>query len=208
MLNHKVLWLTILVALISMPVMAQRFKFKPQKHEVGIEVASFSQVPALSGSYSGFPASPSIPSGLRYKYFLDGRWAQRWDFLAVTNLAQGSIESAQREDYRLKLGMSATWYLGQAGVFAGADAMISIGTTGLLQVDLSSGNTFQGSEGYTSYGVSLFLRISTLLFALYKHDGRVGGYYLANQYDGNFAGGSRRRLLYPAQEWGIREPYR
>lgn len=205
MLNIRFFWLTLLCMLMAIPAMAQRSRFKPQKHEIGIEALSIAQVPVFSESYTGLPGSLSTPSGLRYKYFLtmeDGLRAG--GFRQVTHLSQGNVESAEREGYRFQIGYERNMVFGASRIFAGADAIVGLGTVDFSQVDPSTSNTLEGTEGYTSYGLNPFFGYRLYFSPYVSTTLELGGYYLAHRYDENLVGAEEGAFLYPTQEWGMR----
>ncbi len=142
---------------------AQRPRFHPQVHELGIQLFSSTYLPDLRTASDGKPVFHSyFPNGIRYKYHINVQNAIRSSLIyrkgdvGLLEAAQGSFSDymANRQDMSLRVGFERKYHKRQLQLFAFVDGVVGIGKldeTGTLK----NGTAHSLQENYMSYGLAI-----------------------------------------------------
>jgi len=135
-MNTRSFFLFSLAILICLPLFGQRQRFRPQVHEVGVQLYSMRAVPRyeLAGGISGWAYAHNPLSGIRYKYHLDTETAlraslsyHRGDY-SLPRLGPNPLWSPQFDanwmSVDLMLGIEREVNIKRVQLFAGIDAVI------------------------------------------------------------------------------------
>lgn len=150
---------------------AQRPRFTPMQQEIGIQVASWSQIPEISDLYTpGIEQQLQFANAIRYKYHLsleDGirvRLGQtKADFSAPEGVDRFSSYDATQSDFTVSVGYERKFHSGPFQLFAGADLIAGRGNiddAGTLTAnnDLITNKSFYGKIGANATaGIRTFL---------------------------------------------------
>lgn len=201
----------LILCLSSVAVLAQKPKFYPQVHEIGLQIGSIDQVSSLSDYYASSPAaSLNFANGIRYKYHITYEHALRsslsyrtGEFDIPEGIDRFTSYSAEKKDYELQLGYEYKYNIGAATLFFGADAMLGRGTLtdqGILAGDVAQ-DPFSGEYDYMNYGGAAIagFRMFFNRYISFSVEGQA--YYLRNKHQT-----STEDIFYllPESESGIR----
>ncbi|MEM6802700.1 MAG: hypothetical protein AAF696_14925 [Bacteroidota bacterium] len=147
-------------------IQAQRAAFKPQIHELSLQLGAVNAIPALSDYYqNGSLASIHPFNGLRYTYhysisdgFRIGAFRRNASFNYPGAFQPFESYTADKEDWDFHLGYKRMYHMGQSQIFGGADLIYSRGK--VEAVATLNGNSFPDAYSYSNLGASLFFGYS------------------------------------------------
>ncbi len=198
--------LLILVCLSWQDLSAQRSRFKPLKHEIGLDPVGITLTPAFSEYYDGLPFGSHLGHGLRYKYFLTlndgiraGFFRQQTSLIDVDLF--GTRTSAQRTNNRLQLGYERNLVRGASRLFVGIDGVLSLGKVE-GQVISNLVDPLPISENYRSWGANVFAGYRVFFNSRFSATIEGGAYFMNHSYDANLGADEGSPILYPLSEFG------
>ncbi|MDX2246281.1 MAG: hypothetical protein SF052_05875 [Bacteroidia bacterium] len=178
---------------------AQKALYKPQTHQLELQVAGLNYIPSLGELYKEpLPFSGNMVNGLRYTYhyslthgFRGGISYRTANFTDSAGVVTGfSAYEGSKRDLDISLGYIYKYHKGAAQFFAGADLRYTPGK--VTETGITPGNSSYNNEyNYTNYGASGF----------------IGLRYFLNTYLSAAVEGSAYYLRVNHNEWGNGEPF-
>ncbi|MEM8887386.1 MAG: hypothetical protein AAGD28_05325 [Bacteroidota bacterium] len=145
---------------------AQRAAFKPQIHELSLQLGSINSIPTLSDGYENGASFSLHPlNGVRYTYhysisdgFRVGAFRRNASFAYPDGFQQLDNYTAEKTDWDFHLGYKRMYHMGQSQIYGGADLIYSSGK--VEAVAMSNGGNIPASYSYNNIGASAFFGYS------------------------------------------------
>jgi hypothetical protein len=157
--------LFLLVFLAPQSSSAQRFAFKPQVHQLELQLGSVNSIPAVSSEYgSDLPFSTDFVNGGRYTYhyslthgFRVGAF-RRTSAFSSTEIDQFSQYQADKQDIDITLGYMYKHHINATQLFAGVDLRYSMGNLDETGTEFNgpAPANYQFAYDYQTYGLGGF----------------------------------------------------
>lgn len=167
-LTRVVLFFSLLMCISLGEMFAQRAAYKPQVHELSLQLGSVNSIPTLSDEYkSGSPLSLHPLNGIRYTYhysisdgFRVGAFRRKANFFSAEDeLRQYQNINSDKVDWDFHLGYKRMYHMGSSQIFGGADLTYSL-TRVDLTADALSGVARSDAYKHNGYGISGFMGYS------------------------------------------------
>lgn len=193
--------LSILMCVSLGQIFAQRAAFKPQVHELSLQVGSINSIPSLSDAYeNGAPLSLHPVNGIRYTYhyslsdgFRVGAFRRKAGFNFPEGLDQFQEYQADKKDWDFHLGYKRMYHMGQAQIFGGADLIYTRGKVEAMAMQ-GTGTSVPDNYAFQNFGMSGFFGYS---FFFNTH------FSLTLEAEAYYTGGQQRNALGPGEPLNV-----
>jgi len=171
-------------------ISAQKPRFTPQVHELGIHLGETVYVPELADYYSQRANPPFyVVNGLTYTYhpnILDAVRARlvwrRTDFEVPAGIDRFSMYEAEKEDIMLNLGYARKLNMGVLQLYAGFQATYIRGKVSDAGILSQTGDPFSGRYFYSDLGGGLFAGAKVFMSKHLSLGLEAQGFYLKRRY--------------------------
>ena len=179
MLNFIRFSLISFLLLSSSILYAQRALYKPQTHEVGIQLGAANFIPALSEYYGSTPMTLEPLSGLAYTYHYSISDGFRLRFTRKTaeymNSVGASPLKADLNDWDARLGYMRKYHKGANQVYAGAEIIYRLGK--VYEYPLGNTRPENAIDDFTHMGAAVFAGYRYYFNTHLSASFELGGYY-------------------------------
>ena len=197
------------LVLFSTQLQAQRALYKPQVHQIGIQLGAINQIPSLSNQYtSAVPLSVNLANGIRYTYhysisdgFRAGLFMRNGDFSYPEGVDRFDTYDAKKRDFDIHLGYIRKYHSRAHQVFAGADLIYSFGK--IEENGMLSQQNYSGNYSYANYGASLLAGYSYFFSKHISMSFELEGYYTKTQHGRSILPDPGQFYILPTQELGF-----
>ena len=158
---------------------AQRALYKPQTHEVGLQLGAINFIPTLSNYYDPLPVTLVPLSGLAYTYHHSISDGFRLRFMRKNGKYLLSPDNpdfnADRNDWDIRLGYMRKYHKGAGQFYAGGEAIYRMGK--LYEYQVGTERPDQATDEFSHMGGAIFAGYRHFFNTHLSASFELGGYY-------------------------------